>query len=311
MIQVAIIGAGIAGLACARRLVQSGLHPVVFDKGRGIGGRVATRRFDALQFDHGAQYVTAKGPGFAAVLDDLAASGAAAQWSDGSGQSKAVGTPGMSALARALGAGLDIRQNAQVRAIAQDGTGWVLRVGEDEYRAERVVITAPAPQAAALLGTEHPLAKAMAQVRYAPCLTLMAATTAPGPFVTRKDAADPLAWIAQDNSKPGRPVSDSFTWVAQASETFSSAHLEGDAGAMVALMLPLLCDRLGLGAHHITHAVAHRWRYARVTTALGQPFLRTADGTLYLGGDGYLGPRVEAAWTSGTAIAGDVLGAVS
>ena len=72
-------------------------------------------------------------------------------------------------------------------------------------------------------------------------------------------------------------------------------------------MMPQLCDRLGVPLDRATHAVAHRWRYARVTQALGQPFLRNPDATLYLGGDWCIGPRIEAAWTSGTAIADDIL----
>ena len=75
-------------------------------------------------------------------------------------------------------------------------------------------------------------------------------------------------------------------------------------------MLPLLCDRLGVTPDRVTHAAAHRWRYARVTRALSQPFVRSADGTLYLGGDWCIGPRIEAAWDSGTAIAEAILAEV-
>lgn len=307
MIPVAIIGAGIAGLACARRLVQGGLQPVLFDKGRGIGGRVATRRVDGLQFDHGAQYVTAKGEAFSAVLRDLAASGTAALWDDGTDRSKIVGTPGMSALAKGLSAGLDIRQNAQVMRLVSSDCGWKLRIGDKEEHAARVVITVPAPQVATLLGADHPLVGALAAVRLAPCLTLMAAVRGPAPFVTRNDPDDPLAWIAQDSGKPGRPKGETVAWVAQAGLTFSEKHLERDAAEIAALLLPLLCDRLGVNTGAVTHAATHRWRYARVTAALGQPFLRTPDASLYLGGDWCLGPRVEAAWDSGTALADDLL----
>ncbi len=95
--------------------------------------------------------------------------------------------------------------------------------------------------------------------------------------------------------------------MAQAGEAFSTAHLDKTPEEIAALMLPLLCDRLGVAPTHVTHAAAHRWRYARVTQALGQPFLLSADGSLFLGGDWCIGPRVEAAWTSGTAIADDLL----
>jgi len=304
---VAIIGAGIAGLACARRLRQAGVHPVLFDKGRGIGGRVASRRVEGLQFDHGAQYVTAKREGFAAVLRDLANSGAAAPWPDGSGRTRMVGTPDMSSLAKGMGAGLDIRQSTRVTSILPTDGSWLLRIGDTENRVARLVITAPAPQVADLLGVDHALVAALAGVRLAPCLTLMAAVRAPAPFVTQDDADDPLAWIAQDSSKPGRPSGDAVSWVAQAGPEFSAEHLEEDPTAIAALMLPLLCDRLGAPPDKVTYAAAHRWRHARVTAPLGQPFLRDPDNTLYLGGDWCIGPRVEAAWTSGTAIADDML----
>ena len=302
---IVIIGSGMAGLACARRLADAGLAAIVLDKGRGIGGRVATRRVGDMQFDHGAQYVNARGSGFAAVLHSLGDS--VAGWQDGTGRTHNVGVPGMSAIPKALGAGLDIRQNAQVARVVQDDDGWALHLDTDTMRAARVVVTVPAPQVAGLLGAEHPLVAALAPVRLAPCLTLMAAVTAPAPFIARQDADDPLAWIAQDSAKPSRPQSAATLWVAQSGEAFSRAYLEESPTQIAARMLPLLCDRLGVTADRVTHASAHRWRYARVTQALGQPFLRSPDATVYLGGDWCIGPRVEAAWTSGTAIADDIL----
>ena len=310
MIDVAIIGAGITGLACARRLAAAGRSPVLFDKGRGIGGRVATRRVDGLQFDHGAQYVSARDGGFAGALAGLARSGHAASWEIGTGRTVTVGTPGMSVLARGLAQGLDVRQTALVTAISPDGQGWLLRIGEAGHRAARVVVTVPAPQAVELLGADHPLAARLASVSMESCLTLMAAVAAPAPFVTRNDPDDPLAWIAQDSSKPGRPSGDLAAWVAQGGPSFSERHLESDNDAIVTLMLPLLCDRLGVAVDQVHHAAAHRWRYARVTAALGQSFLRSSDATLYLAGDWCLGARVEAAWASGTAAAEDLLGQI-
>jgi len=307
MTPVIIIGAGMAGLACARRLADAGMAPVVLDKGRNIGGRVATRRAGDLQFDHGAQYVNAHGAGFAAALRAMGEASALAAWPDGTGRRHSVGVPGMSALPKALGAGLDIRQNAQVLCLVPDAGGWLLHLADGTLRAARVVVTVPAPQVAALLGADHSLVAALGAVQLAPCLTLMAAVAGPAPFITRKVADDPLAWIAQDSAKPGRPQGEGALWVAQAGAAFSVAHLEDDPATLTARMLPLLCDRLGASPATVTHASTHRWRYARVTQSLGQPFLCSNDGSLYLGGDWCLGPRIEAAWESGTAIAADLL----
>ena len=307
MIPVIIIGAGISGLACARRLADAGMAPVVLDKGRGIGGRVATRRAGDLQFDHGAQYVNAHGAGFGAVLHALETAGTLAGWPDGTGRTHSVGVPGMSALPKALGAGLDIRQNVQVLRVMPDAGGWVVHLADSTLRAARVVVTVPAPQVAGLLGEDHPLVAHLGAVQIAPCLTLMAAVAARAPFITRKDADDPLAWIAQDSTKPGRPQADGALWVAQAGTAFSAAYLEDDPTTLTARMLPLLCDRLGTDQASVTHAATHRWRYARVTQSLGQPFLCSDDASLYLGGDWCLGARIEAAWDSGSAIATDLL----
>lgn len=315
MTPVVIIGSGIAGIACARRLAKGGVAAILLDKGRGVGGRVATRRVDALQFDHGAQYVTAKTAAFSAVLDDLAAQGAAAPWPDDAGSIRMVGTPGMATLGKALAAGLHVRQGVEVSALGRIEGGWQVDAGDNRQFAVRVVVTVPAPQVAALLGADHPWVPWLGGVSMAPCLTLMAAIRARPPFVTREAPDEPLAWIAQDSAKPGRPEvaigTDAIAWVAQAGADFSTKYLEDSPEAIAARMLPLLCDRLGVTADRVTHAVAHRWRYARVTTPLGQPFLRDAGGSLYLGGDWCIGPRVEAAWTSGTAIADDLLAAVS
>ncbi len=302
---IVIIGSGMAGLACARRLAEAGHAPVVLDKGRCIGGRMATRRVGDLQFDHGAQYVNAHGAGFAAML--LGLGDAVAGWQDGTGRTHSVGVPGMSAIPKAMGAGLKIRQDVQVTRVQPDGDGWVLHLDTGTMRASCVVVTVPAPQVAELLGAEHPLVRALSPLRLAPCLTLMAAVNAPAPFITRLDADDSLTWIAQDSAKPGRPQGVATRWVAQAGDAFSQTHLEETPAGIAARMLPLLCDRLGVPRDRVTHAAAHRWRHARVTQALGQPFLRSPGAALYLGGDWCIGPRAEAAWTSGTAIADDIL----
>ncbi|NCA72180.1 MAG: deoxyribodipyrimidine photolyase [Sphingobacteriia bacterium] len=306
--RIAVIGSGMAGLACARRLTNAGCMPIVFDKGRGIGGRMATRQTaDGLQFDHGAQYITATAPRFTTLLNEAATAEAAALWADGSDRPHVVGTPSMAGLAKYLAHGLDIRQGEEVVALHETKHGWRVTLADGAELFDRVVVTVPAPQVSNLLGPEHSISREVAAVRLDPCLTLMAAfdPDAPRPFVTRTDANAPLAWIAQDSSKPARPAP--ACWVAQASPAWSAEHLELDPEGLAALMLPMLCEQLGMDAGAVRYAAAHRWRYARVAVPLGRLFARNPSGTLHVGGDWCLGARVEAAWTSGDAIAQDIL----
>lgn len=307
---VIVIGAGMAGLACARLLTDAGVSTMVLDKGRGIGGRMATRRttLDAgeVRFDHGAQYFTVKDAGFNALIQSLP--GTMAEWTDRTNHARHVGLPGMSSLPRAMAAGLDVRQDIEVTGLTRSTRGWVIAAGDAILNARQVVLTVPAPQITPLLGHDDPLLAQIAGVEMAPCLTLMAAFPVglALPFTTRQSDSHALAWIANDNSKPGRPET-AVTWVAQASLDWSVAHLEVGKETLAALMLPLLCEVIGNRPDFALYVAAHRWRHARVTAPLGQSFLRGACDSLYLGGDWCLGSRVEAAWQSGDAIARDIL----
>lgn len=304
---VIIIGAGIAGLACGRKLADSGVRVRILDKGRGIGGRVATRRVEGLQFDHGAQCVAADDPAFSRVLQQFAADGVIAPWRDGAGQESCVGVPGMSALAKALGAGLDVSLSTQVTAVGPRGAGWIVSGEGFEHHASHLILAIPAPQAAALLGRGHPLADPLAAVRFVPCLTLLAATAGSAAFSARSMPGEALAWIARDSSKPGRPQAGPSMWIAQAGEAFSQQHLDKDLDAIAREMLPLFCEAIGVSAAEVSYAAGHRWRYARAAHPLGEAFLMSPDTRLYAGGDWCLGTTIEAAWRSGVAIADDVL----
>lgn len=304
---IGIIGAGIAGLSCAVTLQQAGLNPVILDKGRGLGGRLATRRTaGGLQFDHGAQYATAHSEEFEKVMAAAIHTGQVATWDTGESP-RYVGVPGMNGLAKFLGNGLDIHQNTQVMSVRETADGYEVKADRETWHFKTLAVTVPAPQAITLLGEQHALSPKLAQVELRPCLTLMAAfsTKATKPFTARRDPDDALSWIALDSSKPQR--STQHCWVAHANPQWSAEHLEADPETIAKLMLPLLCDRLGIDAATATHAVAHRWRYALVSRPLGSPFLRNKRKTLYLGGDWCLDARIEAAWTSGNAIALDIL----
>ncbi|MGR3271006.1 FAD-binding protein [Thalassococcus profundi] len=305
MPKIAVIGAGMAGLTCARALGDHGLRPVIFDKGRGLGGRMATRRAEGgFQFDHGAQYLTARSRGFAEMLAGAEAAGALALWPEPRERPAYVGIPGMTGLAKHIGEELDIRKATRIQRIVPEDGHWRLDWQDGSERFDRLVITAPAPQTAALLPEDHDFAEALHSVGMDPCLTLMVGlpTGADLPFVTRRAPEEDISWIACDSAKPGRP--DGPCVVAQAGRGWSLRHLELELDAIAERMLPLVREIIGKGATvDPPYLSAHRWRYGLVTSPLGQPYLRDGAKTLFAGGDWCLGAKAEDAWTSGRAIA--------
>ena len=304
---IAIIGSGVSGLACAVKLKQAGLEPIVYDKGRNIGGRLATRRTtNDLQFDHGAQYMTAKTAEFRRVLNAAQINGMVGQW-DFNNRVRYVGMPGMNGLAKFMSVGLDVRQGVQVCSVDETADGYSIKTGNQTVSANKLVLTIPGPQIIELLGDQHPLTSELANVEIQPCLTLMVAfdSKAPIKFVARQESEDTISWLAMDSSKPGRTTQN--CWVAHASPTWSAEFIEEEKSVIAERMLPLVCERLGVSTSNAIHSVAHRWRYALVTKPLGKPFVKNSNGSLYLGGDWCLDARVEAAWTSGNAIANEIL----
>ncbi len=305
--RIAIIGAGVAGLTAARTLRAAGRSPRVLDKGRSIGGRLASRQTrEGPAFDHGAQYVTARLDGFAQELSLAAATGTAAVWETAKGRARYVGMPAMNSLAGHFAGDAEVELGVEVTSLRAGPDGWTVATTEGEEAFETVLLAVPAPQAVRLLG-DHPLVERLRQVEMAPCLTLMAAFEPgpPAPFTSREDRTADLAWVAHDGGKPGREAAATF--VAHAGEDWSRAHLEADKDEIARLMLPLLCDAIGRPDEEARLLRGHRWRYARVTAPLGAPCIADHSGTLLLGGDWCLGARVEAAWQSGIALAERVL----
>lgn len=292
---VAVIGAGLAGLTCARVLLEAGRDVRLFDKGRAPGGRMATKRLDVggvtLRIDHGAQYLRPRDAGFAALL----AAYGAAPWPD---EDRFVPTPSMSALPRALAEGLDITLGHTVNALRRDEAGWRVD-GQGPF--EAVVLTAPAPQSATLLaGIAPELAAMLARVIYAPCWTWMAAfdTPLPLPDALRPDAG-PIGWAARNGSKPGRDAMEA--WVVQATPAWSRAHLEDAPGAIAAAL------RAALDAPAPLAEAVHRWRYSLVETALDRDCIWDAGRGIGIAGDFCIAGRAEAAFLSGRAVAEAIL----
>lgn len=306
--RIAIIGAGVAGLACGKTLRTAGLSPVIFEKSRGLGGRMATRwTRDGLFFDHGAQYVTARAPEFSNYVADAQASGRAVTWEREPGAAirsdRYVGTPGMKDLATPMAEGLDVRLETRVTSMQSADGRWAVETETDATETfDYVVCAMPAPQTLDLLPPNSLLAKPVAEVELAPCWALMIAfdqALAPS-FDSQRFDSGPIAWVARNSAKPGRSRTPE-TWVLHASPTWSETHLELNAKDIQARLLKAFAEIITHPLPPTSYLTAHRWRYALTTKPFGQPFASSEDKTLFVCGDWCLGARVEAAYQSGQA----------
>lgn len=300
--KTAIVGAGAAGLACAMRLRAAGEDVVLFDKSRGVGGRMATRRVDGLSFDHGAQFFTARGDAFRETVSGLVAAGACASWGS---DERYVGVPGMTAVPRALAEGFEIRTEHTVSGLRRDAAGWTLSTAEGAEAGgfDRVVLALPSPQIVPLLAASGFTLPGIESAVYAPCIALLLAFERPLPGIATeaKYDAGPIAWIARNATKPGRDGARE-TVVVHASADWSRAHLDFEPDASKPILLAAFRDATGF-ADAPTYAAVHRWRYALVETPAGARAFFDSELGLGACGDWCIGGRVEAAFDSGLALA--------
>ncbi len=335
----AIVGAGLSGLTCARVLQDAGFHVRLFDKSRGPGGRLATRRTDHGTFDHGAQYFTARDPRFRTIVQQWLEQGIAAPWAPalvaidlvdgrpvrsavGDGTVRHVGVPSMNRIARAVAEGLVVRAdctvtNARRTTMPGGKVAWYLGATDNRGDAATIagafdwlVAAMPSPQAATLLADLPSLQAQARALPMVPCWAVLASFDAP--LATGFDAAfvngSSLTWIARDGTKPGRDP-HAECWVLHAARDWSERELEAPPEAVCARMLAEFRRVTGCDAQPVT-ARAHRWRYAGPGTKSDQACLFDADGRAGACGDWLAGSRVEGACLSGLAVAERILATV-
>lgn len=319
---VVVIGAGAAGLTAARHL--DAVHRVVVvDKGRGVGGRMATRRLGDATFDHGAQFVTTHSPEFAGEVERWCASGVARPWfrgrvgpggvQDHDGHVRYRGTESMNVVAKHLADGLDVRRSTRATAIETHGGRWRIHldVAGEELSAEAVVVTAPVPQALELLAAgatelgahdRH----ALDRIEYEPCIAVMAVLDGPAGLPEPGALAPrggPVDWIA-DNQAKGISRLPALTVHAGA---LASAALWDDADEQVVAEL-MAAARTATGRPlAVTAHSVQRWRYARPSVSHPDRCLVVAGvPPLVVAGDAFGEPKVEGAVRSGLAAASAV-----
>jgi predicted NAD/FAD-dependent oxidoreductase len=323
MQRVLVMGAGIAGLSAARKLHAAGLSVTVLDKGRGVGGRLATRRIDEGVFDHGAQFVTVRSPRFSRMMEEMLAAGATYEWCRGIGtpdqpahddsHPRYQGTGGMTAIAKFLARGLDVRTRHRVVQLKQSGSQWhaVLEAGQT-FSADALISTAPVPQALDLLdlgGCELPEADraALDKIKYYRCLAVMAQLAGPSGLPKPGALRNPdssIAFICDNRMKGISPEATAIT--IHASQAFSHEHWTVEEIPVVDWLMSKALPYLH---SPVTMATLHRWRYAQPIETHPAPFLRVdGDAPILFAGDAFDGPRVEGAALSGMAAADSLLG---
>lgn len=321
--KVAVIGAGLAGLTCARTLADHDIDVTVFEKSRGYGGRCATRRDGVWRFDHGAQYFTIRDRRLHPLVHAWQQQGLVAPWqgslavrSNGEwtpakpGVRRLVGVPGMNAIGGHLAADMHVRLETTVLHIQREGRQWrlVADTGADLGVFDTVLTCVPSPQAAGLLDPVAPALASVARtaVMHATAATMLVFAERPafdydGAFIND----DPvLGWISRDASKPGRGVDES--WVLHASRAWSAAHRDTDRATIADEMTQAFHRVIGSTPTPV-HAMAHRWLYALPDPVTAESALHDASLGLGAAGDWCGGPRIEGALLSGIALAGRVL----
>lgn len=309
--RIGIVGAGMAGLACAEALSRQNFPVQLFDKGRGPGGRMSTRRISTsageASFDHGAPAFTADDPTFRHRLEAWVAAGLAAAWPE-AGDAAYVGTPTMGAPIRQMAAGQSVRFATRVTKIEAANSGWRLVLDQgDAVEVDFAVVATPAEQANELLAPIAPdFATHAAAVRSVPCWTAMLAFAETLPSVgnfLRGNADDAVGLAVRNNAKPGRTGPEA--WVLQASPEWSRTNLEADPEWVARELTLAFAARIGATLPPPIACVAHRWRYAR-PVSVGPGVLADMDRRVGVCGDWLRGPGVEAAWLSGTALAAHI-----
>jgi len=310
--EVLIIGAGMAGLAAASALREAGRTVAVLEKGRGLGGRLATRRIGSAVFDHGAQFMTARDPRVIALIERWREAGAAVEWCRGfsgtaEGHPRWRGQPGMTALAKQLAAGVDVRVDTQVCAITREASTWRISTQAGPMlTADALILTAPVPQALTLLDAGKFSLPAetrsrLEAIRYERCLAVMATLEAPSiipaPGVLTFTEG-PIAWVA-DNQKKGTSPEPAIT--LHASPEFSLKNWERNKHEVGRELLEAVAVHLGAPVKEFQ---VHGWRYSRpISEETGGAFPLSSEPPLLLAGDAFAGPKIEGAVLSGWAAA--------
>ena len=305
-----VIGAGISGLFAASRLQEKGLEVLVLDKGRGLGGRMATRRISPGVFDHGAQFFTVKNEIFSSFVNEWIENGIVEPWYDVSSSkgrdnlTRYRCTGGMTLIPKFLAKDLHIELTWQVKKIIKELNFWkIISDSNKILNAKSIILTAPIPQSLVLLREaeclkmEQVKAK-LESIEYDPCIAVMALLEGPSKIETpgsHEFKEGSISWISDNRVKGISPDGGGVT--IHGSPTFSRKYWDEDRKFAGNLLLEIATEWID---SKVLEFQVHGWRYSKPVDIYEERYALLDDSLpLFLAGDAFLGPRVEGAALSG------------
>ena len=297
-----------AGLTAANLLQSAGWRVLILDKGRGVGGRMATRRIGDQRLDHGAQFFTVRDAAFAKAVARWQHSGWVEPWFETGGHIRHRAVDGMAALARHLARDLDVRTSERIVHLEARDRWQITTEAGARYDADLLVLTMPAPQTLDLLAPvaiPGDMREQLKAIDFDPCLALLVTadgeSRVPEPGFVRPSLG-PAAWIADNRRKQ---ISDgAVALTLHATPAFSREYLERPADAEA--ILRQAAAQWFEGTAREVHF--HRWRYSQPSVIhAGRCVSATQPARLIVAGDAFGAPRVEGAFLSGVAAAQEAL----
>jgi len=322
MHKIAIIGAGLAGLSAAIRLKQNlgaRCEITIFDKSRGVGGRMSTRYADAYEFDHGAQYFTVTSPEFSDFLQPYIRQGDVARWDARAlylkngiletdrGGIRFVATPRMNSLCKALAAPFQVHLAHRVKKISRGADGiWTLKFETQDHHTgfHQLILAIPSVQALDLISSDDANRAAIEKTRMVACFALMVGAENLPDFGwdTLRVNGLPIDWLSINSAKPGRKKNVA-TLMVHAAPEWSDSYVNANREDVQSIIEDSVSMLLNWEIKQAPHRVLHRWLYASVTDNPDVPCFYNSQTGLGICGDWCLGGRVEGAFQSGVALA--------